>query len=307
MAATDGGIRVIRERHIITHKSSHERDIEKEFTIYNDTNESVKTIFLYSDLFMPGLKVLDAQQRELVLYSNEDTRRYLSAEDDQQAGILLKQMNTHQLYVLWIRFPDDSIMKPGEPKIIKFIYHDNTTPPNKGGFDLLRQQRFLFSIPQFEDSYHKIAGQRYDVFYIVKAPENDNIDCEILNISHRNGLHENYYRNSLSLRFPPVNDELSFRVSYEVMPDVNERHFFGVAIFSLIILSAIFTLIGLQVINSEWLWLLKPIDKNLDTLFGGIVTVSIAAIGFINKPIMIRTRFWFIVPIVVSGIGFLLN
>jgi hypothetical protein len=66
-------------------------------------------------------------------------------------------------------------------------------------------------------------------------------------------------------------------------------------------------MIGLQVINSEWLWILKPIDKNLDTLFGGLVTVSIAAIGFINRPIMIRTRFWFVVPIVVSGIGFLLN
>jgi hypothetical protein len=61
--------------------------------------------------------------------------------------------------------------------------HDNTTPPNTRWNDSKGKQRFLFSIPEFEDSYHKIAGQRYDIFYIVKAPENDNIDYEIRNVS----------------------------------------------------------------------------------------------------------------------------
>jgi hypothetical protein len=124
---------------------------------------------------------------------------------------------------------------------------------------------------------------------------------------HRDGLHDNHYRHSFSIRFPPVNEELTFRVRYEVMPDVNERHFFEVAIFSLIAISVFFTLIGLQIINPMWLWLLKPIENNLNVLLGGIVTVSIAAIGLISKPIMFRTRFWFIFPIIISGIGFLLN
>jgi hypothetical protein len=104
-----------------------------------------------------------------------------------------------------------------------------------------------------------------------------------------------------------VDEELYFKARYEIIPDVNERRFFGVTIFSLIAISLFFTLIGLQIINSEWLWILKPIEKNLNVLLGGIVTVSVAAIGLINKPIMISTRFWFIIPIVISGIGFLLN
>jgi hypothetical protein len=138
LAVGIGGIRVIRERHIISHKSPHESDIEKEFTIFNDTDRAFKTIFLYSDVFMPGLKVHDAQQRELVIFSNEDTRRYLNDEEDPKAKTLLEQMDTHRIYVLWIMFPDESKMNSGESKIIKFIYHDISTPSNMRGLGLLR-------------------------------------------------------------------------------------------------------------------------------------------------------------------------
>jgi hypothetical protein len=83
--------------------------------------------------------------------------------------------------------------------------------------------------------------------------------------------------------------------------------FFAAAVFSLIAVSIFLTLIGLHVINPGWLPILKSINTHMKALSGGIVTVSLAAIGLISKPIMNRTRFWFMIPILISATGFLLE
>jgi hypothetical protein len=92
--------------------------------------------------------------------------------------------------------------------------------------------------------------------------------------------------------------------SYEVIPDADERRFFAAAVFSLIAVSILLTLIGLHVINPGWLPILKSINTHMNALFGGIVTISLAAIGLISKPIMNRTRFWFMIPILISATVF---
>ena len=120
-------------------------------------------------------------------------------------------------------------------------------------------------------------------------------------------MYVNPYMHSLSIRLPPINEQIDFRIKYEVMPQNNERQFFKTVVFALIEASVFFTLISLHLIKAEWLFLLKPIQQHLNTFFGGLVTISVAAIGFSNKPILSRTRFWFIIPIVISAIGFLLR
>jgi hypothetical protein len=107
---------------------------------------------------MPGLKILDAEQNELVFYSNEYTRQYFSSESKSgplatEATNILQKMEKHELYILWIRFPNNSPMIKGEPKIIKLNYHDTSIAPSRKGRRLIRKQRFLFSIPEYQDLY----------------------------------------------------------------------------------------------------------------------------------------------------------
>jgi hypothetical protein len=328
LASPSDSVRIIRERQIITHKSAHERDIELEITVSNETNTEIRTIFIYSDFFMPALRVLDAEQKELVLYSNEYTRNYFRSKSKLNGSVaaeamnILKKMDRHELYILWVRFPDDSPMHKGEPKIIKLSYHDNTVPANSG-------RRLLFSIPEYQDSYRKPQAGRYDVFYIVKVPENNVIEYEKVNkkinrtetafgiygatvhkgieLTKNDGLYENLYTHSLSIRLPPLEEEIVFSIRYKVIPDANERYFFAAAVFSLIGVSTFLTLIALHVINPEWLPTLKQINTHINALLGGIVTVSLAAIALTSKPIMNRTRFWFLIPILISATGFLLE
>jgi hypothetical protein len=104
-----------------------------------------------------------------------------------------------------------------------------------------------------------------------------------------------------------LDEELVFSIRYEVLPEANERHFFVTAVFSLIAVATFLTLIALNVINPEWLPVLKSIHTHINGLFAGIVTISLAAIGLISKPTMNRTRFWFLIPILISATGFLLE
>jgi hypothetical protein len=151
LSLPSGSVRIIRERQIITHKSAHERDIEREITISNETDGSIRSIFLQSDFFMPGLKILDAEQ-------NEYTMQYFRSKSKSgplaiEATNKLQKMEKHELYILWIRFPNNSPMNKGEPKIIKLNYHDTSVAPSRKGRRLIRKQRFLFSIPEYQDLY----------------------------------------------------------------------------------------------------------------------------------------------------------
>lgn len=200
-----------------------------------------------------------------------------------------------------VRFPHDSPIHKGEPKIIKLSYHDNTVPT-------CSRKRILFSIPEYRDVYRKPQGNKNDVFYVVKVPENNVIEYEIvdkkinrintgfgingatvrkgIDLTKNDGLYENLYSHSLSIRLPPLDEEIVFSIRYEVLPEANERHFFVTAIFSLIAVATFLTLIALNVINPEWLPVLKSIHTHINGLFAGIVTISLAAIGLISKPTM---------------------
>lgn len=179
MTSSDDSVRIIRERLIITHKSAHEKDVEREITISNETNTEIRTIFIYSDFFMPALKILDAEQNELVFYSNEYTRNYLDSKSKLNGSLatevmnILQKLDRHELYILWVRFPYHSPIHKGEPKIIKLSYHDNTVPTSS-------RKRLLFSIPEYRDVYRKPQGNKNDVFYVVKVPENNVIEYEIV-------------------------------------------------------------------------------------------------------------------------------
>jgi len=132
------------------------------------------------------------------------------------------------------------------------------------------------------------------------------------------GIHENVESNSkevkaISIRIPPLVHETRFKMVYDVVPDKTDRRFYTAVLFALIAVSLILFLISTKTfhgyenlidLNSIYT-LSHRIYSQVDTIFAGIVTVSLAAIGFMRSYSLNKTRFWFIIPVIISVLGFL--
>jgi hypothetical protein len=316
------GLKIIRERIFIEHSSPEEREIIDEYTILNETTEKIRSIFIPRTDFMIGLKILDSKNQELSFLTNEHTRELLDTDKMLYSTALMEnrlltQVNLRQIFIIWIRLHLDEPINPNEPKIIKLVYK-NTTPTKKiGFFNSLQRQKFLFSIPRFRTQNTKDESQKYDIFYIISAPEGFELDYQIIKnikiengeekpLEKKDGVHTNYNNEILSIRTPGLFNKTEFDLIYEVIPKLNERIFYLITVFSLISLSAFFVFLNLKYIVNTFN-LLPNLVTHSNTVFGGIITASLAAIGFLRNSSTIRTRFWFLCPTIISAIGFLIK
>jgi hypothetical protein len=81
-------------------------------------------------------------------------------------------------------------------------------------------------------------------------------------------------------------------------------------VFLLLGISLLLALVGLNAFDYETdpaLAFLRPIGDHLNAILGGIVTISLAIIGLLRNPFIDRTRFWFVLPIAISSLTFLLQ
>lgn len=114
----------------------------------------------------------------------------------------------------------------------------------------------------------------------------------------------------MSVRVPPIREKIDFKMTYSVLPTRNERVFFAAAVFFLIGVSIFLLALGgidIDYNTQSSLLFLKPFQDNLNAFFAGLVTACFAAIGLIRNPIMNRTRFWFVIPIIVCAIGYVIT
>lgn len=300
---------IIRERWIISHKTYFEKEVETELTILNDSEHNYDDIFIVCERFMPALKILNSNNKELVLYTNEDMRQFLKRRTDDTAAKLLDGLNKREYYMLWIKLPNE--LKVGESEIIKLKYRDNQVIKNA------YSKSRMYSIPKFIYSYKFAEGKgtMHETFYIVSAPEDNTIEYEIKKITvlegnvHRtltdkDGLHQNNYGHSISIRIPPLINEVNFEINYYIKPNSHEVKFIIFAIITLIAFSTIVSLISTKIVDDPFIpiFTIKTYDNHL---FGFIFTISFAAMGLIRKPIMYITRWWFLVPIGISIFGFI--
>jgi len=329
-------MRVIRERIFITHTAPDEREIVSEITILNQSDEVLHSIFLHRPEFMIGLKILDEKDNELPFYTNQFTRDLLSSKNKKDAmgggpySELLKKMEHQELYLLWIRLPNDEPLKGYESRIIKLCYQNQSKIVKLKFLESFEHQKFLFSIPKFRIENTKYAGDKYDIFYIITSPEGYSLDYKIIKkvkIIKDNEIElsqkqvpVNYNGRMLSIRTPAINEEIKFDMHYNVLPKSSERWFYTVTVFSMIGVSIILACLSSKTMDQGILSLIssKDMSKNIslilntiqqhsDTLFGGIFTASLAAIGFMKNFSTNRTRFWFLIPMAISGIGFLIK
>jgi hypothetical protein len=309
---------ILRERIFISHNSAQDRIITHEFTLLNPTDHPIPSIFLPLSEFMIGLKVYDESNVELPIYTNELTKRVMSM--DKESKNIIDDLETQRRYVLWIKLPDDQKINENEPKIIKLKYRNATPPRELGQRDLYRSiktLKFLFSVPTFRTLYHKSEGLTHDIFYIFSHPDEYELDykivenCKIVNgkkisLTRKDKVYIDSNTNIISIRIPPIVNETVFDFIYDVLPERSERIFYAVLVFSLAVLSIVFALVGTKLFDVAIIPL-NHIYNNVNTLLGGIITVSLASISFMKKCSTNKTRMWLMMPIIISGIGFLIK
>jgi hypothetical protein len=280
---------------------------------------------------MLGLKIFDEMNNELPFYNNTLTKKLLSNKTEY--GKILEDIEKQKKFVIWIKLNSNSIIKPTESKIIKLQYKDETLSKNirfKKSFKEMSKLKYLFSIPHFCTKYNKDTGLDHDIFFIISVPESYEFDYEILTkhkiqtitnsigilnrntenreveLTDKDKVYIDGNKKIVSIRLPPVKEPLKFDMIYDVIPETNDRIFYAILVFSLIGLSISFSVIGTKIIDISVIPF-NQIYHHINTLSGGMITVSLASIGFMKKCATNRTRLWLIFPIIISSIGFLLK
>jgi hypothetical protein len=121
------------------------------------------------------------------------------------------------------------------------------------------------------------------------------------------GVHVNHYGRAVSIRIPSLDDKVVSALTYEVVPEKSDRTFFTISIAALVGLSLATALTSNQGITPDSNLISKTLFNYRETIFGGIITAALAAIGFLKNSATNRTRFWFILPIIISASGILVQ
>ncbi len=340
-------MKIIRERILISHLSPYQREIVDEITLLNPTDSEVRSIFVFKRNFMPNLKVLDECGNELTYYTNDFTKQAIrdfadfSADQKQELEDILDRMKKHELFVIWITLPSDKAIQADEVRLIKLSYEDNRNlkavkknyvksfAPNAWQYFFVRQKH-LFSVPTFPNDFNKdYDQQQHDIFISISVPEGSELKIDVLKetktqkILEQNGAmqmceiesplkkEDGYYKDEdsriASIRFPPTRNKINFEMHYEIIPERSERLFYTTMVSSLIAASLIFLYVGLKPILLSPNPILDVIYPHLSTLYAGVFTASVTIAGLMTKSFTNKTRFWLILPIIITIIGFIVN
>ena len=184
----------------------------------------------------------------------------------------------------------------------------------------------LFDMPKSKISKTRLKNTNYDTFYHITAPEGYTIDYKIDKAVHveSDGTEKDIeIRDQISdgkivyIRTPSAEKPTKFEMTYHVVLTNNDKRFYSIIVLSTIIFSAVVLFSNLDINlsipeflilepNSHISNILPTIKANSDILYAGIFSGSIAAIGFMKGFALRRTRFWWILPMIISAVGFLL-
>lgn len=132
-------------------------------------------------------------------------------------------------------------------------------------------------------------------------------NSHITSLGKEQGVYVDNNKRFISIRIPPVEEKTKFEMFYDVVPKKSERNFNVILLSMLTGISLIATLISTGIIQNIDVIVIKQIFAHANTIFGGIITISMAIIGIFRAPIYNRLRYWFTIPMIISSIGFLFS
>ncbi|MCH7648267.1 MAG: hypothetical protein IIA83_06645, partial [Thaumarchaeota archaeon] len=225
-------------------------------------------------------------------------------------------------FFLWISLPENEPLAPHESILLKLTYTTKRKSLKTSFKELMdikntfsTPSRILFNVTKFRVLKTKFQTD-YDTFYHVSVPDGYTIKYKINNATYvdsqentqnidESKLHVNFDGKILYIRTPSLGKQTNFDITYQVMPSSHEKWFYTTVVVSAIIFSSLVFYTGIMNIDKDIPFFLNQIKTHANLLYGGIFSGSIGAIGFMRGFATRKTRFWFLIPMIISAIGFL--
>lgn len=308
-------IEIIRKRYFIDYTTKSEKHFADEYTLYciSDNKDGVDNIFLKIPKVLPNLRIFDGDGEELPLITNKLLVALLSknirdAKDvdlQNRLNTILTDINERNYYVLWIKLPSNKKIKKGEAKVITLEYDARPDELNLGMH------------------IQELKSEKYEVFYIIKPPE----DYEISDVnfliydSKGNTLkrHETKWENKKGepIYFDPEHRNISIRIRPEITDEIAMSYTINaqksivrlpkITLYFLIASSiAVFITNGIfaNVTESCFYSLcldLSDVHAENAEISVGIIGASLIIAGFINNHDIRDSIKWrFFIPLIIS-------
>src|SRR5690348_1072715 len=172
-------IEIIRKRYFIDYTSKSEKHFADEYTLYciSDNEDGVDNILLKIPAVLPNLRIFDGDNEELPLITNtlltallrKNIRESTNKEVKERLEQILDDVDKRKYFVLWIKLPHNKKMKNGEAKIITLEYDAKQDELN---------------VPMH---IQELKSEPYEVFYVIKPPEDYEISKTNFLIYDSNG------------------------------------------------------------------------------------------------------------------------
>jgi len=144
----------------IEHTTPYDRKYVKEIVVLNNGAEPVNEIVVSLPEFLNGLQVIDEDNSMLSFYSNDEIRNNIMNYDLDLHNRITQQLE--ELYLLWIRLPDDNKIQPNEIRTIRLVYSD--------AGDVEKVRTSIFDIPKYDDNIYS-PEFHMEQYYFISAPK----------------------------------------------------------------------------------------------------------------------------------------
>jgi hypothetical protein len=177
-----GYVQILRQRFFIDHTANAKTLITEEYTFESNHNR-VSNIILQFPKFLPNLSVFDQHGEELTVMTNLYTQVLLESWIDDSVSPIkeelqhcMDQMNSQQIYIIWIKLPANKELMKGDNLILNFEY------------GAVRENR------KAKDLTLKLFPSSHNVFYVIKKPDDFEFDKRTISWTDQNN--EDHFVNS---------------------------------------------------------------------------------------------------------------
>jgi hypothetical protein len=297
-------------RTIIEHPSPLSRRITDEITLYNDTDQPLEYVVLQAYEYRPGMRITDQDGTVLGVFTTEMVRELLKTSDDPEDKKLLEDIDKRRKYIQCITLPKEHPFAPGKMRVIRIEYVDAKEPVSRKN----SIKKCLFNIPEFEVKKNTPPTEKYPTKITILAPTGFRVKVEYVearlllsggqrDLDESDHYHKTISGNIIDINVPHVDEgTVQFYLVYGIYLDRNEERLLGTFTASLIIFSIVFLLALSGHLGGPIGQLIRSGSSLLGTV---VVLTSLAFIGLTANPLTHRTKYWLVIPIILTIIAFL--
>jgi len=273
--------------------------------------------------YRTGMTVADQDGTVLGVLPNEIVTELLRQSGDEGDSQLLRQIESREKYIVWIRLPRGRSIARGDTRVIRISYTD----PKRPGRTLDSLAKLLFNVPEFNFVKRTPASESFSSMITILPPDGFRVSVEESRarlvrekreLTDSDHYHMNESDNIIDINVPhPKAGEIEFYLTYGIYPERSEQRVLESFIGLLILISsALFALASSQFSNGPaalnqtaagaGTMKTSSVRAEYTSLAGFVALVSLAFIGLTTNPLTHRTKYWAALTLALSTLTIVL-